>query len=369
MSTVTQKTHGSRWLRNCWYVAAWSHELDASGLTERTILGESLLLYRKADGSPVVLANRCCHRYAPLSKGRREGDCVRCMYHGLRYDASGACVEIPGQETIPPKARVRAYPAVEQRRWVWVWMGNPELADPSLIPDAYSLDDPGWRMKPGYLHYDVQAQLVIDNLLDFSHLSYVHEESLGGTAAIAEARPLVEKIERGLRITRSIERSPPSPAHRKLGEFPDEIDRWWIYDFLVPGILLMESGVTPAGHSRSDPAARLFHSCQAVTPETERSTHYFFALAHAFALDDPRVTEATAAALVQAFEEDRQIITAQQAMIEAAPADAEPMMPIAADRGVAQYRRLVAQMLEVEASDGSKSPERVDVQLSTAATS
>ena len=107
-------------VRNCWYVIAWDHEVGADTLFTRTVLGEPILLYRKTSGAVVALQDRCCHRAAPLSRGRKEGDCVRCGYHGLKFDASGACVEVPGMDGVPPKARVKTYPCVVHRRWIFV---------------------------------------------------------------------------------------------------------------------------------------------------------------------------------------------------------------------------------------------------------
>jgi phenylpropionate dioxygenase-like ring-hydroxylating dioxygenase large terminal subunit len=100
-------------LRNSWYVAARSAEVARKPLA-RILLNEPVALYRKEDGTPVALEDRCCHRQLPLSMGRLEGDELRCGYHGLKFDASGTCVEIPGQTAIPPQARVRAYPLLER---------------------------------------------------------------------------------------------------------------------------------------------------------------------------------------------------------------------------------------------------------------
>jgi len=122
-------------LKDSWYVAAWSHEIDDGKLLGRTILGEPVLLYRGEAGHVVAMHDRCCHRGAPLSMGRREGDAVRCLYHGLKFSPSGQCVEIPGQDRIPPKACVRVFKVVERSSWIWIWMGDPARADESLIPD------------------------------------------------------------------------------------------------------------------------------------------------------------------------------------------------------------------------------------------
>lgn len=337
-------------LKNCWYVAAWDHEVLADTLLARSIIGESVLLYRKTDGKPVAIDNRCAHRHAPLALGRKEGDAIRCMYHGLKYDSDGKCTEIPGQDAIPAKLCVRSYPVVERGRWIWIWMGAPECADEALIPDAFSLKHPDWRYKPGYLHYATDYLLICDNLLDFSHLSYVHERTLGGSPTIAEARPTVKRIERGVQVTRDVRRTVPAPYHARLAGFTGKVDRLFSYDFLVPGILLMYAHVKPSDTADDDMRDALqFHSCQALTPETATSTHYFFMQAHKFRLDDATITESIYQSLCTAFEEDRRMIQAQQRLIDASPP--APMQSIVADAGLVQYRRVLEQLLATERSD------------------
>src|SRR5690606_34546041 len=132
------------------------------------------------------------------SRGRREGDCLRCMYHGLKFDRSGQCVEIPAQDRIPPNARVRVFPVEERHRWVWIWMGDPARADPSLIPDTHWLDDPQWRSLEGYTHYSTDYLLIADNLLDLAHLPYVHPTTLGGSEDYARSPAKIQGIERGV---------------------------------------------------------------------------------------------------------------------------------------------------------------------------
>jgi vanillate O-demethylase monooxygenase subunit len=131
-------------IKNCWYVAAWSHEVGANDLLARTIIGVPAVFWRHSDGHVVAFEDRCCHRGAPLSIGRREGDSLRCMYHGMLFDGSGACIDIPCQEKIPPGTRVRSLPVVERNRWIWVWMGAPAQADAASIPELPWLSDPAW---------------------------------------------------------------------------------------------------------------------------------------------------------------------------------------------------------------------------------
>ncbi len=166
-------------LRNGWYVAAWDHEVTRQNMLRRTLLGEPVVFYRTEDGRPVALEDRCCHRHAPLSRGRLVGNAVECPYHGFTYDPSGACIAIPGQAAIPPGARVRSFPVVERYHWIWIWMGDAALANPDTIEDFHWMDDPQWRFAGERLELPGNYVLLVENLLDLSHLSFVHPTTLG----------------------------------------------------------------------------------------------------------------------------------------------------------------------------------------------
>lgn len=335
-------------LRNCWYVAAWDYEVTHE-LFSRKILGESILFYRTPERKVIALADRCCHRRAPLSAGRLEGDCVRCLYHGMKFGPDGQCVEIPGQSSIPRKARVHAYPIEERHRWIWIWMGEPEKADPKLIPDTPWIDAPEWKgTPPGYLHYQANHQLLNDNLLDFSHLAYVHLGTLGGSESYAQLKPEIEVLERGLRISRWLYDFAPPPFVAKLLP-PGNVDRWNDYDYLVPGILIMNSGFAAAGSGAKEgkrEGAIEFRSCQAVTPETESTSHYFFSQPRNFDNHDPITDHLLDRALKAAFQEDLEIIEAQQQRWE--ENDTDEMILIAADAALVQFRRIVERLKEEE---------------------
>jgi phenylpropionate dioxygenase-like ring-hydroxylating dioxygenase large terminal subunit len=333
-------------VQNCWYVAAWDHELGKDTLLARTVTAIPVLLWRDEDGRAVAFENRCCHRGAPLSLGRREGNELRCGYHGLKFDRQGRCVEIPSQDSVPPNTGVRTFPVVERDHWIWVWMGDPAKADESLLADTHWMSDPALRGKPGYMHYEANYLLIADNLLDFSHLPFVHASTLGGSAGYAKVVPKVERTARGVRVTRWLLDDEPAPFIRKLKNWSGKVDRWNIYDFLVPGILIMDSGSAPAGTGapegrRVDPA-ELF-TCQALTPESADSTHYFFKISQGFSVDDPSVTETLFDSIMVAFNEDREIITAQARMLATDPHF--KMKPLAMDRGLSQFRQLIGQFL------------------------
>lgn len=337
------------WLRDCWYVIAWDHEIpaadDAAPLFTRVVLGEPILVLRDARGGVVAMEDRCCHRHAPLSKGRREGDSVRCGYHGLRFDLSGRCVEVPGMERPPAQATVRTYPVAVKNRWVFVWPGDPARADPRLLPDNFSCEHPQWHHRPGYLHYDTNWLLICDNLLDFTHLSYVHERTLGGSTAIAQARPEITSIERddgprGVRVRRAVPDIESPPYYRAMGVTAPRVDRWFDYDFVLPATLLMASGGRPPGQSVDDPRDTVrLHSCQTLTPETESSTHYFFQQSHFGDAPNPAVVDGMFRVLNAAFEEDRQMITAQARTIALDPK--RRMLPLHMDAALLRFRQLV----------------------------
>jgi len=274
---------------------------------------------------------------------------VRCGYHGLLFNRDGACVEVPGLDKVPPKACVRRYPAVVHNKWVMVWMGDAQRADPSLLPDNFSCDDPGWRYLPGYLHYETPWELIADNLLDFSHLSYVHAATLGGTDQIAHVRPTVQALELGVRVTRRVPGVPPPAYYRALWDYTGLIDRWIDYSFTLPATLLMHSGARPAGAAQDDERVGVrFHSCQALTPETAESTHYFFQESHRAEQGGPDTTQRIFDGLLAAFLEDRQMIGAQWHNM-ALPTD-RPMLPLAMDAALMMFRRKLQTAVDAEAS-------------------
>ena len=168
-------------LRNHWYVAAWSDELGTDPLAVK-MLNEDIVLYRKRDGAPVALEDRCAHRRLPLSQGKLVGDTIECGYHGLTYDCSGMCIKIPGQARWPKNLAVKSYPVVERHRFVYVWMGDVEDADENLIVDFPRFSDPDWGVTK--IHLDIKANylLIIDNLLELSHVAYLHATTIGKRA-------------------------------------------------------------------------------------------------------------------------------------------------------------------------------------------
>jgi vanillate O-demethylase monooxygenase subunit len=337
--------------RNLWYVAAWSHNLQCNRPLGVQIIGEPIVLWRTERGKIVALEDRCVHRLAPLSLGRCEGDKLRCMYHGLVYNMSGAVTEIPGQEVIPQQAIVRSFPVVEKHSWIWVWMGEATAADETLIPPAVGLDDPNFILGHGQLDYAAEARLINDNLLDFSHLSYVHANSFGASEQWARERPKVTPLVQGLRVERWITVQPGAPGR----DYSHPIEQYSQYDFLLPGVLLMTGGAYPIGtKDRLNGGAPnldlaisgVTFTSQAVTPLTEKTSRYFFSWGPHRNHGDAALRDTLMAIAGKAFAEDRSIIEAQQRIIDATPNPR--IMPTSADRAVTIFNQLVAKRLREE---------------------
>ncbi len=167
-----------------WYVAALGWQLTDKPVA-RTLLNKPVVLFRTSDGKVAALEDRCCHRALPLSNGTLEDQGLRCGYHGLLFNGEGRCIEIPGQDKIPGKARVPAYHVRERDRIVWIWFGSSEHPEPICEPPAYDVHSSGEYLFDGDVyHYDAPYQLIHDNLMDLSHLGYVHLRTIGGNASI-----------------------------------------------------------------------------------------------------------------------------------------------------------------------------------------
>ena len=308
-------------LRNYWYVAALDEEVRDRPLG-RTILGEPVVLFRTGDGALHAFEDRCPHRQLPLSMGKIVGDVLQCHYHGLRFDGTGKCVRVPGQDHIPQNARVRTYPVVERYRWIWIWMGDPALADPAQICDFHWLQDPDWGAKPSYLHVEANWQLVVDNLLDLTHLAFVHETTIGNMALVEHAAVKVQRAPNNVLVTRWIIDQPAPPTFVKVGKFTGNVDRWQIIDYTPPAFLRLDVGACPTGTGAPE-GRRVggigMRNLNAITPETETTSHYFWGQAHDFEPHNAAMTERVFEQIKTAFLEDVAVFTAQQRMISLRP--------------------------------------------------
>jgi vanillate monooxygenase len=333
-------------LKDCWYVAAWGSEVSNVPLS-RTICGEPIVFYRTGDGEAVALEDRCCHRNLPLSMGKVEDNDIRCGYHGLRFDRTGKCNEVPGQSQIPPGARVRSFKTVERWKLLWIWIGDPAKADERHLPDWHYIDDPAWASIAGNgakpIPMKCNWELHNDNLLDLSHVVYVHPGTLG--SAGMEKYPVhTDRRARSVRMTRFMPDVQPMPMWSKLLNLAGNMDRWQVAEIVLPSHCTIDAGFAPAGTSRPDEdrsKSSYLTILLTATPETETTSFMFYAQIRNFAIDDAELTKRFAENSRIIFEEDVSVLEAQQRVFSARP-DA-PTVDINVDAPGLAMRRLVAQ--------------------------
>lgn len=300
---------------DAWYVAAESGDVGRS-LLPRTLLGRPVVLYRTVAGTPVALDDACPHKLAPLSRGVLRGDAIECGYHGLTFDGSGRCVRAPGERAVPPDACVPALPVAEHLGFVWVWTGDPARADRALLPQVRDYGRDGWttgRGKP--MRFAARWWLLAENLVDPAHTSFVHRSTVGG--ASGEDVPLrLMRGEGDVCLGRWIEASEPVPVMRSLGGVTGTVDRWQVYAFSSPQTGSVDFGAIPRGAPRTESAMDSgfrIRTYMMITPETARSTLYFWFQLRNFAPGDDRVTLALLESYAHTFEEDRALLEAIQA--------------------------------------------------------
>jgi vanillate O-demethylase monooxygenase subunit len=246
---------------------------------------------------------------------------------------------------------VRSYPVVERDHLIWIWPGDPALADPAKILDFPYLRDKGWRGKPDYMHYDANYLLIVDNLSDFAHLAFVHTKTLGGSEEYAyKSKPTaIERLEDGFRVERWHMDADAPPFHKKVVPDAGKLDRRNIARMYVPGIFFMETLFSPAGSGAKDgnlKGAKQYRNCQFFTPETSRSTHFFWDYLHDYDLDNPEIARSLNVSMIEGFNEDKFIIEGQQEVLDATP-DFK-MNGILADAPLAHFRRTLGKMIEAE---------------------
>jgi len=339
------------YLRNTWYMFGWSTEVPTGKLLARTLLDLPLLMFRDADGMPCIITDRCPHRFAPLSLGTLCDGVVQCPYHGLRFDGTGHCVHNPhGTGVVPKAAVVKSYPVTERYGALWVWMGDSAQADPRLIPDYSFMDPELWYVGTGTLLVHVNYELETDNILDLSHIEFLHP--LFATEAVRNGQ--IECVQDGDTIW-----SKRFITQDRLPEFlaqafkipPGELaDRWLDVRWNAPACLALWSGGVISGRPRDlgtvTPFAHIF------SPQSESSTHYFFSISYPrtmgpigdeLARDHVRILD-------QVFsEEDKPILEAQARNMGGAEFWSLKPVLLAVDTATVRARRLLAKRIAAEA--------------------
>ncbi|MFM0277754.1 aromatic ring-hydroxylating dioxygenase subunit alpha [Paraburkholderia sediminicola] len=349
-------------LKNEWYVAAWSDEVTGTVLA-RTIANEPVVFFRNAEGKVSALVDRCCHRGLPLSLGKVVPEGLQCGYHGLVFNGAGKCIEIPGQKQIPARACVKSYVVHEKDQLVWIWIGEPEQADTALILDYGFHNDPkNWPHKHGMLPLKGNYMLVIDNLMDLTHIGYVHKNTIGSGTATAHVEAIMEteRTPRGVKYARWMLDHDPPLTYSKAVKFDGNVDRWQEFEFVAPGSIVQFSGATNANTGAYDRrereggfALRIFHG---ITPETDGSCFYFYSAANGYRQDEPIATEELFDEITRTFLEDKLLVEQQQARLDQLPQP--PLLDVVSDGARVAARRYMGTRLKQEEEARSKAADK-----------
>ena len=334
--------------RDAWYVAANRSDVGRE-LMGRTIVDTPLVIYRTEAGEAVVLDGRCPHRHFPLAKSALEGDTIRCGYHGFAFGPDGQCVDIPSQDHVPRACRVVKYPSAEHGLWLWVWVGDPDKADPALLPDLaeIGLEGEGLTGHPLIFHeVACRYQLLNDNLFDLSHLAYLHGSSIG-TAENASTPEELTKRPGFVSSIRRIKDAPCPPLQHSLGAYPtDTLDRAMGMASYLPGF---HAGTTEVRYPQGHPDAageliswsRVYHC---ITPSTPRTCYYHFAVA----VDDTIDHERMRSSLAPVIEEDIFASVEIEKIIDLYDGAPPPELMVKSDTNAVEGRRMIQAMMEAE---------------------
>jgi len=304
-------------VHNAWYIAAWSEEILDIPLA-RIILNNRLVIYRDCDGIARALEDRCCHRGAPLSKGEVVKEGIQCGYHGMVYSGDGICVKNPSEDGDPSKYSVKSFPIVEKQKAIWIWTGDQELADPEKIVNfPYHEDNDVWQFNFGHYQIAGNFMLMIDNLMDLTHLGYIHKSTIGGFPDNHDQASMeVKETINGVNLLRWTLNSEPPKSFINAAGFKGKIDRWTDMNYMAPSSVIQWGGALDVGvdaiNNRDQEGGISLRLLHHASPETDSSCHYFFSVA---ARNVP--TNSVGGInlfndIVKAFEEDKVMSEAQQ---------------------------------------------------------
>lgn len=334
-----------------WYVACTPDEIADKPLGRR-ICGEPIAFYRGPEGRVAAVEDWCPHRGAPLSLGYVDKGKLVCGYHGLEMGCDGKTVHMPGQRVRGFPA-IRSYPVVERHGFIWVWPGDAAAADATLIPELHWANNPEWAYGGGLYHIACDYRLMIDNLMDLTHETYVHSTSIGQKEI--DETPCTTRTEGDTVITSrfmdAIEAPPFWKMALRANGLPEDqpVDRWQICRFTPPSHVIIEVGVALAGRGGYDapPEAKASSTVvDFITPETTTSIWYFWGMARNFKPEDEALTASIREGQGKIFAEDLEMLERQQKNLQQWPG--RSLLKLNIDTGGVQARRVIDRLIAAE---------------------
>jgi phenylpropionate dioxygenase-like ring-hydroxylating dioxygenase large terminal subunit len=343
-----------KYLINTWYAAALSSEVKRGSLFSRKILNTSTLIYRCSNGEPVAMRDRCPHRFAPLSAGKLNNDEVTCIYHGLKFSSKGDCIANPhGNGRTPSTTRVRTFPIVERDGFLWLWPGDPEKADESLIMNCGLLsNNPSSSVSFAYMHNEANYELLADNIMDLSHIDHLHGPLINTGGKLSPLIPEVTKEEDGVRIRWDWL---AEPAMLMLAEHLTEstapAKQFFDVKWQAPSNLFLQVGALQDGEDFYNDGI-VSYAYHVMTPETNVSSHYFYASTRNYKMDDDRYNRDKLQNMIETFStEDKPIIEAQQKEMGTSDLWEQKPALLSCDVGAVQVRRTLRAIIDAEQGD------------------
>jgi vanillate O-demethylase monooxygenase subunit len=336
-------------VKKSWYVAGWDEEFSAERPLARRLLGQPVVLFRRPDGDVAALLDRCPHRGVALSMGELIEGNLRCRYHGLAFNADGVCVHNPHIAGDPGRLRTGAFATVRRHGAVWIWGGDPKDADPALIPDYHWFDPQNERYAVVHGLYRLQAnyRVVMDNLLDLSHAEYLHANTVGTPGSSRNVKTSVSVGPQQVTVHRKVFDLPPSAVFAPLWKQTPHIDQYANMSWRAASNLLLDLGITAPGADEG--SGFHFPTAHLLTPESEDTTLYFYAVARNFALDDVPLSKRIEEVFIRAFDgEDRPVIEAVQATLNDTKGTFRFVDFTPGDAAAARARRMLDEILAGE---------------------
>ena len=344
-------------LKNAWYCAAWASEISREPLS-RTLLDEKLVFYRKENGAIVALSNVCPHRFAPMHKGKLHGDAIACPYHGLQFGPDGRCVRNPHGEVIPPALKLSSFPVVERHAIAWIWMGDPELADPAAIPDFSAHDDPDYALVGGRIPIRGAYQLVSDNLLDLSHTQYLHPVlTVPDDPDTSYEYDITQDGDTITTIFNTRNLKPISFVQFIWPGAPERLDSFSGVRWQAPANMLLK--IHFLSLDPLNPAERRIWGAELITPETETTCHYFWGTARNFRQHDDEFGKMLGDITAQVFtdEDGAMIAEVQENMGDQCDLIALRPVVLPTDQAAIRTRMILNKLIRQEQRGGSTDPE------------
>jgi phenylpropionate dioxygenase-like ring-hydroxylating dioxygenase large terminal subunit len=338
--------------RNRWYVAAYGSEISRIPL-ERTVLDTPLVFYRTELSQIVAMYGLCPHRYYPLALGRLDGDAIVCGYHGFTFGADGKCLRVPAQGG-GTGFHQPTYKVIERGPWVWIWMGEAASAQVGLLPphDDFGLGVPGWaHCAPNHFLLKARSQLLIDNLMDLTHVAFVHGSLIDADVLVTSKIQQLQR-ERSFRVSRLSDMA-WSSFHDFLFGAANRFDGMSsvdaVTDFYGPELIRTSGPITKRIDNREVVPAALgeLYFLHAVTPATAKTTHYFGLITRNYRFDEPSFDEALQGLDRSVRQQDVDALEHVELRLDEAAARQHELL-VRSDSAAVKVRSLIQEMIDRE---------------------